>query len=62
MLQLERANIEEERQRLTVWGSLLKKQTTSKKQPVATKQELLSKIEATLKQEEVTISLLDAQA
>jgi hypothetical protein len=31
MLQRERANIEEERQRLMEWVSLLKKQTTSKK-------------------------------
>jgi hypothetical protein len=62
MLQQERADIEEEQQRLPQWGSLLKKWTTSAKQQAAAEQEWLSKMEAVLKPEEVTIGLLDTQA
>jgi hypothetical protein len=62
VLQQEPAGIEEERQRLTEWGSLLKKWTTSEKQRAMVEWERLSKMEAMVKQEEVTIGVLDAQA
>jgi hypothetical protein len=54
--------MEEGWQRLTERGSLLKKQTTSKKHQVVVKREQLSKMEAMLNHEEVTICVLDAQA
>jgi hypothetical protein len=62
VLQRERANIKEEWQRLTEWGSHFKKWTTSEKPQAAAKPERLSKMEVVLKQEEVAISLLSAQA
>jgi hypothetical protein len=43
------------------WGSLFKKQTTSEKKAML-KRERLNKMEVVLKQEEVIIVLLDAQA
>jgi hypothetical protein len=44
------------------WGSLFKKQTTSEKEKAVLKREQLNKMEVVLKQEEVIIGLLDAQA
>jgi hypothetical protein len=62
MLQRERRGLDEERQRLMQWGSLLKKRTTSEKEKATERRQQLNKMEVMLKQEEVTISLLDAQA
>jgi hypothetical protein len=44
------------------WGSLLKKWTASEKEKVAVKWEWQNKMEVVLKQEEVSIGMLDAQA
>jgi hypothetical protein len=60
MLQWERRGLDEERQHLIEWGSLLKKWTASEKEKATKKRERLDKMEGVLK--EVAIGLLDAQA
>jgi hypothetical protein len=61
VLQQEWADIEEEWQLLRV-GLLPQEWTTSEKQQAVVKRELLNKMKAMLKQEEVTIGILDSQA
>jgi hypothetical protein len=62
MLQRERVDLEEERQRLSEFGSLLKEWITSEMQKVVAKRARLDKMELLLNQEQVAISLLDAKA
>jgi hypothetical protein len=45
VLQRERADIEEEQQRLMEWGSLLKEHTTSERKRAAMKREHLDEVE-----------------
>jgi hypothetical protein len=61
VLQQEWADIEEEWQLLRV-GLPPQERTTSEKQQAVVKRELLNKMKAMLKQEEVTIGILDSQA
>jgi hypothetical protein len=51
VLQQEWANIEEEWQRLTEWGSLLKERTTSERKGAVAKWEQLDEVELLLNQE-----------
>jgi hypothetical protein len=61
VLQWERVDIKEEWLHLMEWGSRLNERTTSEKEKAVVKWERLSKMEAMLKQEEVTIILLNAE-
>jgi hypothetical protein len=51
-----------EQRRLKEWYSLLKEQTTTEKEKAVVERERLQKMEYLLKQEEVTIGLLDQEA
>jgi predicted HTH domain antitoxin len=58
----ERENINEERLRLSVWVSLLKKRTTSKKEKAEVRQKHLDVMEILFSRRQAVADKLDAQA